>query len=1710
MPVMLRRWLCSTVFLVPLLLLAVGAVRRVQGIFAFLNTNARLAGTLSAEASRLLGREVRVQDVQISGNLWNLASKNVIRLKSVSLEDDTGTGTSFVTAKEIVVAYNLNGVLRPPRPDLPLIDSLDLIEPAAFIRRDLKGRFNFDTLLKKLLETKGTGGRALTDRATLTNGSLVYTDARLPAPHGVASRPFSTRMTAVNGIVNIRPDKSAAFEVTGNGVQETLKNFHLSGVYENKPTRITASLEAQGVQLTALGDRLIPPMEGRVVSGTANVSTTAFYAPKGANLLASFRPEALSLHSTVHLDRLSGTIRKVPEPISISTADVEIGDTEVTASFSLEAAGAKVQVSSETSQLPWASFFRPQGWKTLKPILDASGSVSVSDLDRLRRLLTFVDVRRFPPDVQRQLNGLRGSMEAKFAAHGTREHPSLTLRALSPLLAFPNGRLESLHLNADLRDRTLLASVSAKTLKGELNAEGIYRDGAYTAKAQIRGVELGSLPSSLLQHLPKNVNLAGLSGKVALDAEAQGSGKTPPRGTAQIVLKEVTLNRERLHSVYAALESNAKVAVVKKLRVEDERGYLVATGIVGLKDKTLNLNVAASEVDAEAVLNTTQNLLPRLAPKAKLALRDYPLDGVVYLRGQSGPAARITGTWDNPKAEGKVTVFNVLAGKLELDKAEAAFDLSRERLIVSEATVVRAPGFAALSGVITDPFSKEPDLSATATVDSLDLNYLLFEAGVQAEGLQVTGTVSTEKPILITGTTRAPRLREPAQFVLERASFNGVPVRSAAASADFSNNVLTLNAASADLLKGHLAASGTITTHGNLNLSSSVQGIDLAELDSLLPEAIALFNGTVGAEVRVTGTAKKPDVSAVLKGENLRFSSYSLGHLSGSVELQNRVAAVKNLVVEDATLPGTPKRSFNVAHLTYNLDSHQLSGEGSWTGITQDRIGSLIQAALDADASNAYFRDQLGGLAAQVAPLTAFGTALPAYIALQQNSRDPLQMLRTALKYTSSIQTNIAGNFTLSGTDKEPRIGVNWDDIPIRVAGFDLTLKKNSAVVTKASVEAPQIELSAADGDLVARNTRVQFGGEIHSDIDGYNINLAPIVNLMKPPDDPTFGAYDVAGTGTLGISLRGKTASPEIEQASINLADLVISRRSAAAASGPAQAVEASEAERLLKINRINLNNITLKKGVIGTDDIQISVNNTVVRGNAKISKFTWSPPFLEEDAPISITANLLPKNAEDRNLQELASLVPGLLGRQSEGVVTLKTQVEGTRANPFASLNGSLELAASRLQLSSNPVVPKSADLQTAPLSRKTAEDALSTGLKDVDAKIVFNGDVMQVDHFTATSRAFDSRSSLNPAKPNLKIAGSLPLSERARVRHPEAAGITLEAKDLYLEERRIPIVGAGTLSALANVTLKVSNTLESPVLSGVTAVTNARIALPSTLGVSASVGGKRSFNPIFDHLRLVLGKNVRITNALLDTQVTGEAALDGSLSDPRLVGNLALTGGKLTVTNTRLTIRQPSTLTLAYPVYSQGEPTLGLNVNLRAEGTIPIKSGFGGTTRDRVSIQVIGPVTGEVVDPTTNQSRLQILSNDPRIDQATLFRTLALGDPDAFDALGKNPGSVLAERLTNVFTGAVLPRFFDSAAESLGFEELALGYDPVQNFNLNLTRRLFGPFFVSYQRSLSSVRDQYTFRLSVRFSPRFQTSYELNETNEQRVLVEGVFRF
>jgi hypothetical protein len=98
-------------------------------------------------------------------------------------------------------------------------------------------------------------------------------------------------------------------------------------------------------------------------------------------------------------------------------------------------------------------------------------------------------------------------------------------------------------------------------------------------------------------------------------------------------------------------------------------------------------------------------------------------------------------------------------------------------------------------------------------------------------------------------------------------------------------------------------------------------------------------------------------------------------------------------------------------------------------------------------------------------------------------------------------------------------------------------------------------------------------------------------------------------------------------------------------------------------------------------------------------------------------------------------------------------------------------------------------------------------------------------------------------------------------------------------------------------------------------------------------------------------------------------------------------------------------------------------------------------------------------------------------------------------------------------------VLPDLFDRVGltEALGFQELALDYNQLDQFSIRLSRRLAGPFDISFwhrfgagRLTTTSERGLWEAKLSLRLGRGAQVSWTTDDQRTNAYLLEGVYRF
>jgi autotransporter translocation and assembly factor TamB len=1693
----LRFWINALLFLVPICVLSVGAYRFVRRVFGYLNTDARLAGTASAEATRALGRRVVIGDVKLSANPFGLFGASRIVLKNIfvanSATDDT---TAFVQAGSVTIAYNLRQVLLGNL-KTPLVDEIRIVRPEAMLTRNLSGLWNFTQLIKP----RKSGGRPFVDRIAFLDGTVLYNDLAFPHPPKVASRPLRTRFDHLTGIVLIRPDKTAAFDVAGIATPDIVKEFHLTGVFDPATLRSTIHIAANQLSLPFVSARFLPPNVGRITSGAANLDLTALYTPVNATPPNTLDPNALDAHGSVTFSNVTAAIPQASAPLEGLTGAVSLVGQSALTDLSGRFGGAAFRLSGSAFNLIHkVRHDNRTVWEIAKPTLAMKGAVQHADFLRLARLVHYEKyLPNLPAQVTLALANSRAAGDVDFQFVGPLDDPTATLSTRIATLQYDTLQAKSVNIQLLYAHRIVDSDIRGIFTGGDvvLRARTLLgRPGTFQVEGHGKNLHLAQAGFS-----PK----AKVTGTARIDFTMRGQSGQTPNITAQAEVLDAGVNGQTLHSLYARAETVGRKLVLRTVRAEDTKGFALAGGTIDLKTQELNLNVEADELDIGAFVQAFP--IPTAlafgshtpAPSTKPEPEPLAIDGIGYLR------ASVQGTLKAPEVSGKLSAFALQTDKkdansLLANKAEVSFTVNRKALHIAQGTVERYPGLVSFFGDVNGLFDGKPTLHLTVRTDDknrLSVSDLLQIAKIETPGFLLTGTLLTTD-LVVEGTPGDPRIDTPFTARIEDAAINGARVTNAFVTATFDGTNLHLLKLGADLAQGSVAASGMVSKDGKLDLDVSGSHIVLDLLKQMLPD-VPLDNvtGTANVKAHITGTTTQPAaVASLVEVQGLAYNGYDAGDISGSARYADKTVFAQNFTLTDAT---THKAVLTAPDLTYNLDSQ---------GIQTDKPIRLDAMPISR------VRDLIRSLPA---PQNKPGSTLA-------GSFGQTELGRIATEYMSKLEGALSGTLSVAGTLADPRADVKINSSDIRLNDYLITELTAQATVTNTTATGtggrivlrpllppPGSNPDNPDATIALGRFSVGYKGDIDADITAYNLDA----NLLKgflPPNQ----RIDVSGTvDYLNIVASGKTASPNLAM-SLNLKNI---------------GYRGQTLDRV-DIARVDIRGSTLEDGkvieagYIRASDIQVEkrdrstgeIRKYTAHAGGSISGFQWQSPFIPDDAKLDLTASFSPQDAADNNLRVVSLFAPGLLPPTVVGTLTLNAAVQGTRAAP--RLTGGLTVTAPKFQFGK-----------------------FTTGLQDLRAVLTFHDDRVEVTEFSGHTQIYDAVGT--PVKKggggsNITLAGGLPLGVDGA---QDPVGLHLGVDQAVFEETALPGLKGAKARGMARIDLNLTGSLLDPTLGGTISVHDTQASLPTEFGGLAGSGVVLPIAPRFNLTILLDEKTVRLVNSQLNVRTGGYVTIKGSLpkAEPVLPptlfrptsvpstpppsaadslninGRLILAEGILTLPTARFKILPPGILSLNYPVYDAGQPSFSLNVDtLRAQTSLTATSLGGVRKRYKVTVNVSGPLSGSSGNLFATRSGLKLMfATDPddlALGQAALTQRLAgaLIGVDNINQFGQNPGQAFASVLTNVLTSSYLPGAFDRIAAATGFEQIELGYDPVQRLTLSLSRHLYGPLYISYFRTLQGAQEKYDLKLSFRFRERYQLSYDLDEQHTSRYLLEGVWRF
>lgn len=1649
----------SLVLILPLTIVGVGAYRCVHRIFAYLNSNARLAATLSTEATRALHREVRVGDVRITGNLWGLSARNSVELRNVFVaQSPSAPGPAFARVDKVFLQYSLDQILYGDV-RTPFVEELRLIHPQVSLARDQKGHWNFADFPKSNQPTP----RPLVDKISVTNGAVFLEDFAFPTPHKVPEHPLYARATGLNGVGVIREDKSVSFDVTGRPDSQLAQDFHATGIVFPTPLTVSMRLRAQRVNLPFLADRFVPRAQVQIPSGAADLDLNAVYTPPPGALPDRLIANALRLNGTVKLTGLRADAPELGAPLSGMGGTLTFTNTSLAGDVSGHFADYPIHITGSLLDLPDLALAaeKTQSYQealtaphTPTPVFQIQTALPDTDLARLARILK----------VDRRLPGL--PEEIRSALHASVAQGSIALRLEGPVNS-PAGSLiahlhtarygtihaQNLDLQAQLANRIVTADLHAGYAQGDavIHARVALDDvGAFQVEAHGRRLKLAEMGTDLNQ-------LQGGTGD--LDLAMSGRKGFTPSITAQAQVQDAQWNGQTFHSLYASAATVGRDLFVKTMRVEDPKGFALASGKIDLTNGKLDMQVEADALDLHAMV-AALNLHTAAAQGTSVAsLAD--LEGVGYLR-----KGVLSGTIDDPEFQAEVSAFAIQDGKIAVDKALASFRLTRAGLEISKASIERYPSLVTLSGNVADLTATHPKFDITVHITDLDLDSLAELSGLDTQKYLITGTLSTEGKagIRLVGTPedfRAEGLAsntpgQPFTVSLQRASVNGLKLTDAHAEAYYDKTGMHLTTAHVSLANGTMTAAGEFGTDGELRIDLKGGDLDLTQLTQALPGVIAPeLAGKIGFDFHIGG---KPDALSVeanqLSAQGLTYRTFAIGEAVAQAHYQDKRIEIRNVRLTD---PATKQVLVTAPRLDYDLDSRSVSSPAPDSGQTVVLQNISFQKLYDL------------------------------YQNIAATGPENLQALQEQLQ---NIQGTLTVRVGLSGPIDDVQAEVVLDTHNVKVQDYLITSLTGSATVSRLAVRGPNIQLTIQPASLpsgqgagsqkqqatlIVKDFDAVFDGDLKADVDITNVNLAFLQKEFAPQ-----ATHVLTGVGDkIGILASGKTRSPHLEL-SVSLSGVGIDGK---------------------VLDRVDLDHATVEEGQIHWDGLRV----TKMASNAKsyqagvsgtIKGFRWSAPYLPEDAALDLTAEI-PTGANKGARADLKLLAD--LGyeqfRDSAGTLGSTLHVTGTRSNPQVS--GSLAFSSPTLRI-----------------------PGMMTGLAGVDAQVSLQNDLVTVQHFTAKTQVYDKKGMvvLKRRSDPLELTGSIPLGLSDTPPPAQSyTPLTLTANSVLIDEPTFPGAKTGGVSGSAAFNVKVTRSLKQPLISGTITATDASVALPNDFTPPAGGAAAPVIDPRFDLTLNLSGKNVRLKNGSeLDARVGGYISLSGDLVKPVVRGRIAINQGRLTVPPRQFVIVPPGSIDLDYGNTGSTDNNLSVTVNLTARTKLTAMSLAGVRKLYTVTVTASGPLTDTTGDPTTGQSRMHLLfqtdPNDLANGQQALSERLAtaLFGIDTFNQIGHDPAQAAITALTNTFIGDVLPGQFNRITDYLNFEQLQLGYDPFQQLSLMVSRQLFGPIYVTYDQSLTAENRYYDVKVSLRLRHGYQVSYFYDEERTQEYLLEGVWRF
>ncbi len=495
-------------------------------------------------------------------------------------------------------------------------------------------------------------------------------------------------------------------------------------------------------------------------------------------------------------------------------------------------------------------------------------------------------------------------------------------------------------------------------------------------------------------------------------------------------------------------------------------------------------------------------LLEENAPK-ELPLK---LSSLESSRGSVAANGSLTGTLDNPRFRGQVTVANASFEGHIFDKFDAAVDLTLNSLSSSAFTLTR--GMTQASGMATltahEGSFEGAALSAQVNLRNGNVEQLAKEAGL---GLSVKGTASAN--LRVSGSVRVPQA-EGTLTVTDPRAF-GESLDRISAMLKLTPNAIEVSNGQAEDGMGRIAFSGAYRastpdwSSGDVELQATTRNLRATRVEALNALNTGL-DGRVTADIRAQG--------------KVAGGAFLLRSASGTVAAQS--VTIHGQPLGEFTLTADTRGEDASLQIAGKVDSAELEGSGEWQ-LSGDEKGSASVRFSRISLEDAH------RLAILVGAAPASDTPLPLEGSLSGGS----VAVTAALRHPRDFQASV----TLDGLQFNPKAG---QALGLGVQPQDVVL--NSVQPVMIAVNAKEARIQTAR--LTGRDTNLEISGTIPfaAASGGADLAVRGAVNLVALQLlNPNLLAR---GNANVEATLRGALSDPalngrmDLKNASLYLKD--------------------------------------------------------------------------------------------------------------------------------------------------------------------------------------------------------------------------------------------------------------------------------------------------------------------------------------------------------------------------------------------------------------------------------------------------------------------------------------------------------------------------------------------------------------------------------------------